>query len=113
MAAMLTLKYLARVAKHALAVNMDHIWKECNPKHNTPLTEFTGQIVSLFNQVMNLLDGSLFNSSLISRNLKNRNLALSYVGYELQVDCLTQNTCPAEKGMVTDHYGLVLSLLLR
>lgn len=40
MAAMLTLNYLAMVAKHVLAVTMDHIWKECNPKHNTPFTEF-------------------------------------------------------------------------
>lgn len=63
---------------------------------------------------MNLLDGSLFNSSLIFRNLKNRNLAFSYVGYELQVDGLTQNTsCPAGKRMANDHYGLVLSLLLK
>lgn len=96
-----------------LAVNMDHIWNECNPKHKTPLTEFTGQIVSTFNQVMNRLDGSLFNSSLIFRNLRNRTLAFSYVGYELQVDCLTQNICPAEKQMATDHFGLVLSLLPR
>lgn len=36
-------------------------------------------------------------------------MAFSYVGYKLQVDCLTQNTCPAEKGTATDHYGLVLS----
>lgn len=78
---MLTLNYLAMVVKHVLAVNIEHIWKECNPKHNTaPYWIYEGQIVSLLNQVMNLLDGSLFNSSLIFRNLKNRNLIFSHVG---------------------------------
>lgn len=40
---MLTLNYLTVVAEHIFAVNMNHLWKERNPKRNTLLTEFMKQ----------------------------------------------------------------------
>lgn len=61
------------VAEHIFAVNMTHLWKECNLKQNTLYWIYKakysaeGQTVCLLKWVMNLLDGSLFNSSLIFR----------------------------------------------
>jgi len=34
------------VAEHIFATKTNHLWKDCNPKYNTFLTEYTKQIYS-------------------------------------------------------------------
>lgn len=110
------------MAEQVFAVNMNQLWKECNPKDDTFLTEFMkqstpltteGQILCLLKWVMNLLDGSLFNSSLIFRNLKNRIWYVSYcrLGATGGLPCTEYMFC--RKGMTTRTHGLLLPLLLR
>lgn len=74
--------YLSVVAEHTFAMDMNHLWKDSNSKCNILRTEFTKQNAWLSTEgeagllkcEINLLDGSLFNSSLILRNLEKTNL---------------------------------------
>lgn len=109
------------VAEHVFAVNTNHLWKECNPKHNTLLTEFMkqniqltteGQLVYWLKLIINLLDGSLFNSSLIFRNLKTKLGIFSHkLGGTGGLHCTEYMFC--RKRMTTGPHESLLSFLLR